>query len=518
MSFSSLEFLIFFPIVVIVFFLLAHKWRWMWLLATSCFFFCYFYYTTFDPAKIPYYSLLILSFLSVIIIDYILGISIENIKASGRGSTKPLLVLGIILPLILLFIFKYFNFIDTTIFDIARLLRLHYPQHVLKLIIPVGISYYTFQSISYLIEINRGTLKAERHFGIFSLYFLFFPKIVAGPIERPHKLIPQFYQEQKFDYQRITNGLKLIAWGFFKKLVIADRLAIIVNEIYNNTHDYWGIYFIVATVFFSIQIYCDFAGYSDIAIGTGEVLGFRLMDNFRRPFLSPSIAELWRRWHISLITWFRDYVYIPMGGNRVTKQRWRYNMFLTFFLSGIWHGANWTFVLWASLNGLYVLCSDWTSAIRKKLVLATHLDQYPRLHQNIGRINTFLLFSFAAIFFRANTISDALYIVRHLFSGIWDLMYAAASLNFGAFKQQLIIPTKITVFGFSKPAFVSETIIIILALITLLTLELLEEKTKVRALLSQKPWYVRWPLYFMLMYSILFLGIFANQQFIYFRF
>ena len=518
MSFSSIEFLIFFPVVAAVFFIISHAWRWAWLLITSIFFFGYLYYTTYDPVRIPYYIFIVLAVVSVVSIDYILGIAIESRRQNEKAVSKILLVTGIIYPLVLLLIFKYLNFLDSVVADCASLLNLQYPKHILQFMAPIGISYYTFQSISYLIEVYRGTIRAERHFGILTLYFIFFPKLIIGPIERPQNLIPQFYHEQKFEYQRIVNGLKLMAWGFFKKLVIADRLAIVVNEIFNNPNDYWGVYFIIAACFFSIQIYCDFAGYTDIAIGAGEVFGFRLMENFKRPFLAPSIADLWRRWHISLVSWFRDYVYIPLGGNRVTKLRWQYNMFLTFILSGIWHGANWTFLIWAALNGFYVLLSDWTGAFRKKIRALLHFEKFPRVHLWMGRLITFILFSFAAIFFRANTTSDALYIVRHLFTKVGATVLAAFRLDFSRVKSLLIVPTKNTIFGFSKPAFTSEMILIVSGLAVLLMLEAIQEKTRLRSLISGKPWYLRWSLYVLLLYSILFLGVFANQQFLYFKF
>lgn len=518
MSFTSIEFLVFLPLAAAIFFIIPHARRWIWLLATSVFFFCYVYYTTYDPARIPYYVFIFLSVVSVILIDYVLGISIESRRQTEKIKSRVLLVIGIIYPIVLLILFKYLNFFDSVVADCAAILHLHYPRHVLELIAPIGISYYTFQSISYLIEVHRGTIKAERHLGILSLYFIFFPKLIIGPIERPQNLIPQFYREQKFEYRRVVDGMKLMAWGFFKKLVIADRLAIVVNEVFNSPHDYWGIYFIIGACFFSIQIYCDFSGYTDIAIGAGEVFGFRLMENFRRPFLAPTIADLWRRWHISLVSWFRDYVYIPLGGNRVSKLRWQFNMFLTFILSGIWHGANWTFLIWAALNGFYVLVSDWTAPIRHTFRTLLHFEKFPRIHLWMGRLFTFLLFSFAAIFFRANSTYDALYIVRHLFTRVGATMLAFIRLDFIMVKSLLIVPTKNTIFGFSKPAFSSEMIMTVGGLAALLFIEVLQEKTRLRTLISGKPWYLRWSLYILLLYSIFFLGVFANQQFLYFKF
>jgi alginate O-acetyltransferase complex protein AlgI len=518
MSFSSIEFLVFFPVAVAVFYILPQRGRWMWLLATSCIFFAYLYYTTFDTGKIWYYSLVLFAVASFIVACYVLGILIEKTRTANPHRAKILLVAGIIYPLVLLFVFKYFNFIDTTIADVARVLRLNYPAHVLKLIIPLGISYYTLQGLSYLIEVNRGMMKAERHFGMLALYFLFFPKMVAGPFERPNKLLPQLYQLQEFDYARVTDGLKLMAWGFFKKLVIADRVAITVNEIYNNPHDYWGIYFIIANIFFSFQVYCDFSGYSDIAVGSARVMGFNLIENFRRPFLDTTTNGLWRRWHISLVAWLRDYVYIPMGGNRVSRVRWWYNIAITFLSSGLWHGANWTFIVWSGLNAFFVLFSDWTKGIRSRFRMITRLEHFPRVHTFIGRIITFILFTLSVNYFRANSLSDGFYITRHYGTGLWKLFRAALTFNLDAVKALLIIPAKNTVFGFSKPAFASEMMIATIAIIALFVVEIADEKTSIGTRLSRWPWYVRWTLYALLMYSILFLGIFANQQFIYFRF
>ncbi|HPC39376.1 MAG TPA: MBOAT family O-acyltransferase [Spirochaetota bacterium] len=521
MLFNSIDFLIFLPTVVLVYFLIPHAWRWIWLLASSCFFFGYFYYSSYVTGTTPvhYYIIIILSVLSVIIVDYIIAIMIERSASGASNKTTIYLLIGILFPLVLLFIFKYFNFFNQTISQIASFFMLNYPARILNIIVPVGISYYTFHSISYIIDVYRGQ-KAERHLGIFSLYILFFPKIVAGPIERSGMLIPQFREEHTFDYQRFTDGLKLMAWGFFKKIVIADRAAIIANEVFNNPHGYQGIYLIIACFSFIFQVYCDFSGYSDIAVGTAQLMGFKLTDNFRRPYLSTSISDLWRRWHITLISWLRDYIYIPLGGKRVARWRWQYNIMVIFLVSGIWHGANWTFIIWASLNGFYQLFSIWTEKIRERFNTLIGLTRVPRFHKALKILTTFLLFTFAGIFFRANTASDGFYIISHLHTGFGDLFKIIAALDYEKLKFFLVIQNKVTFLGFAKPAFLPEMATLALMLIVWYGVEIIQENSKqpLRTLISAKPWYVRWALYYGILFALVFLGVFANQQFIYFKF
>lgn len=519
MQFNSIEFLIFFPAVAVVYYLLPHARRWIWLLASSIFFFCYLYYISYTPENAFRYACITAALLSVILLDYFIAIQIEKSKSTGRGNPRVYLIIGVSFSLALLFLFKYLNFFNQTIAQIAGILHLHYPLNILKILVPLGISYYTFHSLSYLIEVYRGVQKPERHLGIFSLYILFFPKMVAGPIERPQNLLSQFREEHHFDYCRVMDGLKLMAWGLFKKIVIADRAAIIANEVYNRPQDYWGVYLIIATLCFIFQVYCDFSGYSDIAIGGAQVFGITLSENFRRPYLSTSIPDLWRRWHISLISWFRDYVYIPLGGNRVSRFRWQFNIFLIFFLSGIWHGANWTFVIWASLNGFYSLCSIWTESLRKKIVLFLRLAKIPAIHRAMKILMTFLLFTFAGIFFRANTTTDALYIITHLFTGIGDLLKTLLAMNYELFKSYLVIQNKTTFLGFAKPAFLPEMITLALAIVAMEIIQLIQENStrRMRDIISQKPWYVQWILYYCLVFAILFLGM-SGQQFIYFKF
>lgn len=283
-------------------------------------------------AFIPVYILVLLA---TILIDFFLAIRIEEAEDPRRKRTY--LVVAIVSTCAVLFIFKYYNFFNINLAAIAGFLNLHYPIGMLQLILPIGLSFHTFQSLSYVVEVYRGRQKTERHFGIYALYVMFYPQLVAGPIERPQNLLHQFREEHSFDYERVTSGLKLMAWGMFKKIVIADRLAGFVSVVYDKPVGFEGISVIVATVFFAFQIYCDFSGYSDIAIGAAEVMGFKLMRNFNKPYFSTSVTEFWRRWHISLSTWFRDYVYIPLGGNRVPRARWYFIIMVTFLISGLWH-------------------------------------------------------------------------------------------------------------------------------------------------------------------------------------
>src|SRR3989339_1447668 len=366
MLFNSLQFCVFFPVVTLLYFFLPHRFRWMLLLAASCLFYM---------AFIPYYICILLV---TTLVDYFVAIQLEKYEGARR---RFLIASSIVVNVGFLAFFKYFNFINTNISEFARLIHWNYSIENLAIILPIGLSFHTFQAMGYTIDVYRRQQKPERHFGIFALYVMFYPQLVAGPIERSQNLIHQFYEKHVPDYARIASGLKLMLWGLFKKVVIADRVAVVVNQVYNNPHDYSGLPFVIATVFFAFQIYCDFSGYSDIAVGAAEVMGFKLMKNFNRPYFSKSIAEFWKRWHISLSTWFRDYLYIPLGGSRTTAARWQFNLFITFLVSGLWHGANWTFVIWGALNGFYLVFSLWTADIRKRVTDATGISRLPQLHK-----------------------------------------------------------------------------------------------------------------------------------------
>src|SRR3984893_16453219 len=322
MLFNSIDFAIFFPVVVAMFFLSPQRWRVSLLLAASCFFYM---------AFIPVYIVILFV---TILIDYIAGLYIERVE--GRKKTA-LLWLSIVSTCAVLFVFKYLGLFTGSIEGVAGILGWQLPHTALNIILPIGLSFHTFQSLSYVVEVYRRRQAAEKNFVVYSTYVMFFPQLVAGPIERPYNLLHQFYEHHTFDYLRVTSGLKRMAWGFFKKVVIADRLALYVKNVYADPQHFNGLQLTIATLFFAFQIYCDFSGYSDIAIGSARVLGFRLMENFDNPYLSQSISEFWHRWHISLSTWFRDYLYIPLGGSRVGPKRWYFNLFITFLVSGLWH-------------------------------------------------------------------------------------------------------------------------------------------------------------------------------------
>lgn len=493
MLFNSFEFLIFFPVVTLLFFLLPHRFRWFLLLIASCAFYMFFR---------PIY-ILILFF--TIVIDYYAGILIEGTK--DLGQRKRFLMLSIIANVGVLAVFKYFNFLNDNISGIASWIGYENPIPYLTILLPIGLSFHTFQAMSYTFEVYRGNQAAERHFGIYSLYVMFYPQLVAGPIERPQNVIHQFHERHYFDYKQVTDGLKLMVWGLFKKVVIADRLALMVNQVYNNPKDYEGIPLIIATVFFAFQIYCDFSGYSDIAIGSAKVMGFDLMTNFKQPYFSKSIPEFWRRWHISLSTWFRDYLYIPLGGNKVAKWRWYYNIFIVFLVSGLWHGANWTYIIWGVLHGFYQIFGNITKDWRNNLAEALGLTRFPLGYKLLQIGTTFGLVSFAWIFFRAKSTSDAFYIITHLFSGVYEgTISIITNANWGREKYLYL--------GQDSYTFLLATITVIF----LIAVEYFQRSRNLRETLSNYPTAIRWGLTYLLIAGIIFLGVYRSNEFIYFQF
>jgi alginate O-acetyltransferase complex protein AlgI len=394
--FNSIQFLVFFPMVLALYFTVPQRMRWMVLLSAS-----FYFYMVFIPKFV-----LILVF--VILIDYIAGLLIER----SHGFTRRLwLILSLVCNIGVLGFFKYFNFISTNVGHVLSLLGMDAAILKLDVPLPVGLSFHVFQSMSYTIEVYRGNQKAERHLGIYSLYVMFFPQLVAGPIERPQNLIQQFKERHFCTLNNLMLGLSLALWGFFKKLVIADRLAPVVDAIYAAPGDYGGAQLLMATYAFAIQIYCDFSGYSDIAIGIACMMGIRLMTNFERPYFSKSISEFWRRWHISLSTWFRDYVYVPLGGNRVRRSRWYLNLMIVFLLSGLWHGASWTFVVWGGIHGAYLIFGVQTQTTRDRIYQGLGFSP-EHVGVRFWRICiTFHLVAFAWIFFRAQNFGQALDVI-----------------------------------------------------------------------------------------------------------
>ena len=393
MTFGSIEFLVLLATVTVLYFNLPQPLRNPLLLVASCVF-----YMWWKPA----YILLILFSAGV---DYIVARALGG--TSRPGARRALLLVSLVSNLGLLFFFKYFAFACDALKGFLGLFDVGLTPPAIEVLLPVGISFYTFQALSYTIDVYLGRIPPERRFDRLFLYVMFFPQLVAGPIERSQHLLPQFSEPKTFDYERATSGLRMVLWGLIKKMVIADSLARLVEPVYNNPTQFSGLPLVIATYAFAVQIYCDFSAYSEIAIGTARILGFSLMDNFRRPYFSKSIPEFWKRWHISLSTWFRDYVYIPLGGNRKGRPRWYFNLLATFVLSGIWHGAKWTFVAWGAYHGILMLLSVATEGLRSRV----------RLPAWVRAAVTFHLVLAGWVLFRANSLSDAGYIFSHLFQG-----------------------------------------------------------------------------------------------------
>jgi alginate O-acetyltransferase complex protein AlgI len=488
MLFNSLHFLVFFIVVTTTFFVLPHKYRWFLLLSSSCYFYM---------AFVPIY-ILILGF--TIVIDYFAGIFLENTQGKRK---KFFLIASLVANIGVLAVFKYYNFLNDNLGTLLYGMGYHNPIPYLSILLPIGLSFHTFQAMSYTIEVYRGKQKAERHFGIYSLYVMFYPQLVAGPIERPQNLLHQFYEKHSFDYGRVTDGLKLMAWGLFKKVVIADRLATVVDSVYNNPLEHTGLGLIIATIFFSFQIFCDFSGYSDMAIGAAQVMGFKLMKNFDRPYHSRSIHEFWGRWHISLSTWFRDYLYISIGGNRVSIPRWYLNLFIVFLISGLWHGANWTFVIWGALHGFYLVFALLTKNARSIVADRIGINRLPRLKNLLQTAITFTLATFAWIFFRANSVSDAFYIIKHsvtdLYSNASDILH----------RVPLDLKLGLSTFEIS---------IGVAAILSMELIHIMQNKYRMRDWINSKPLYIRWGIYHIAFLIIAFIGIFEKRQFIYFQF
>ena len=476
MLFNSFEYFIFLIAVILLYFSIPFRWRVWLLLAVS-----YFFYMSWRWQ----YGFLIFG---VTVINYLGGRLISFY--SDITKRKIVLTAVIILSIIPLFFFKYFNFLN----DSFRTLFSHNGQNYgfmgFNVILPVGISFYTLQALGYSMDVFRGSCEAEKSFARFALYVSFFPQLVAGPIERAGHLLKQFERKNHFDIIRLSQGAKLILWGLFKKVVIADNLATYVNRIYDNPDLYSGSTLLLATYFFAFQIYCDFSGYSDMAVGSARILGYDLMQNFRLPYLAPSIRDFWKRWHISLSTWFADYVYIPLGGNRVSAGRWIFNIFAVFILSGLWHGANWTFVIWGGLHAFYYLFGALFSKVMnkmKKTVLPVTLSHW------LDVLITFHLVVLAWVFFRAKTISDALMIIGRIATDLTGTLYRGAS--------QL------------------ETFMSLSMIILLIVIQVLQSKKVVTLGLevSKLPQTIRWSGYMAILFGLILLGKGSNQ-FIYFQF
>ena len=470
MLFNSLSFLLYFPIVTTAYFLTPGKWRWILLLLAS-----FWFYMSF----IPWYVLILVLAIAV---DFSAAIFIEN---SSGPKRKAWLVVSILTTVAILFVFKYFNFFADNAYRLAQLIGWNYSPWLLRLALPIGLSFHTFQSLSYVIEVYRGNFKAEKHLGIYSLYVMFYPQLVAGPIERPQHLLPQLRAYHPFNWENFTSGLLRMLWGFFKKMVVADRLSIYVNDVYSHPAAHAGLNSWLVMYFFAIQIYCDFSGYSDIAIGAGQVMGIKMAENFRQPYFAKTIQEFWHRWHISLSTWFRDYVYISLGGSRGTKLNWVFALMFTFILSGFWHGANWTFIIWGAVHGLLLLINALTRDKNKK-----------KSGNILTWFLTFNLVCLAWIFFRAPNFHDA----KIMFTNLTSFAHLKAPFN-------------------TEYESLSDMCTLILCVPFMFIVEGKFGTNPINNMISGKSTAVQWGVVWMVIFMFLSFAVFKNpQSFIYFQF
>lgn len=479
MLFNSFEFLIFLPVVFVIYHCSPKRLRWIVLLVSS-----YYFYMNWNVE----YGLLILG---TTITSFLFARLISHTSSAFRK--KLYLGFTFVVCIGVLFVFKYFTFISNSIVSLFHLFSVPLQSVTLDLLLPVGISFYTFQTLAYVVDVYRGDVEAETHFGKYATFISFFPQLVAGPIERTSNLLPQIKDPQDFSYDKAIYGIKLMAWGFFKKVAVADTFAVYVDAVYSNPTMYAGFSLVLATLLFSIQIYCDFSGYSDIAVGTAKLFGIDLMQNFNSPYFSASIREFWSRWHISLSQWFRDYLYFPLGGNRCSKWRHGFNLMVTFLVSGLWHGANGTYLIWGGLHGA-------------AQILEKHIDTKSKKATGFKKlVSTLFVFVFvtvAWVFFRAESISDAVYIIQNVLEGIRSPM--AYILN-----------------GFSSLGItLMDLVCMLLPMLLCLGLyDYFNQKTNVIYWISTLPLFVRWTIYVGLFYAIAFFRpVNSGSEFIYFQF
>lgn len=478
MIFTSIEYLVFFTVVAILYFVIPQKFRWLLLLAASCFFYM---------SLVPYYIIFVLV---IVINDYSAAICIGKY----RSRKRLFLYQSILVNLGMLFVFKYFNFFGGIAASLSALAGLGFSVPVLKILLPVGLSFYTFKSLGYVIDVYREEQIPEKHIGHYALYVLLFLEILSGPIDRGKTLLPQFNEEHKFDYSRISSGLKLAAWGVFKKVVIADKIALIINQVYGDVNHYSGTPLIITALLYSFQIYFDFSGYTDIALGCGKILGLNLPENFDLPLISRSITEFWRRWHISLSNWLKDYLYNPIA---ISTRSWGktsvvFSLFVTFLLAGIWHGAGWTFVIFGALHGGALVYEFLTRNIRKKL-----FRKIPAfIYDGICNIIAFSYLSFAFIFFRSADLAQAGYFITHLFVNV-NLKLGGYTMGLGKF----------------------ETITMLVLIVFAMFAEIYtSRKEGLVKFISAKPVIVRWGFYYAIVLLVLCFGEFGVSTFLYFKF
>jgi Predicted membrane protein involved in D-alanine export len=487
--------MIFFPIISLIYFAISQKYRWVWLLITS-----YFFYMSWNP---QYVILLAISTM----ITYTSGLLIENAnkirdKRRSLQFKKLWVFLSFASNLLILFFFKYFVFFTHTTLRIFTYLHIPLSLPTYDVLLPVGISFYTFQALSYTMDVYRKDIKAEKNFGKYALFVSFFPQLVSGPIEKSKNFLHQLNEYHSFDYIRVKNGLLLMLWGFFKKIVIADRLGQLVTTVYNNPGNYKGFEIIIATVFYAFQIYCDFSSYTDIARGSAEVFGLKLSRNFEQPYFSKSVQEFWRRWHMSLTGWFKDYLYFPLGGNRCSKLRNYINIMVVFIVSGLWHGAAINFIIWGMLHGMFQVVGKMLKPVKNKTVKALKLNPKAFGYKLVQVFLTFVLVDFAWIFFRAGTFSVAITLIKNMF-------YFNPSIFFDGSIYKLGLDQK-------------DFFVALLCLGIVIVGDLTQRTRSLRHELSHQTTIIRWSIYFTTIVIILIFGIYGpgynHQQFIYSQF
>ena len=504
--FNSWEYLVFFPIVVLIYFAIPKKIKHIWLLIASCYF-----YMCWNPKYI-----LLIGFSIVAI--YISGILLNGIvinEKSGAISPKKashrkkgIVACCFVVNLMILALFKYWNFILGNVNFALSLLHAPALKNRFSFVLPVGISFYTFQALSYTMDVYRGDIEAERDFFKYALFVSFFPQLVAGPIERSKNLLKDIQNipnKKLLDYDRITSGMTIMLYGMFLKLVIADRVAIVVNAVFDHYRDYNALTLWIAAVGFAFQIYCDFASYSTIAIGSAKVMGFTLMENFDTPYFARSIKEFWRRWHISLSTWFRDYLYFPLGGSRCSKLRKYMNLMVVFLVSGLWHGAGWHFIAWGFVHGLYQIVGDVTAPVRQRVIDLLHVKKESTPHKLFQTMLTFFMVTLAWVLFRADNLKDAGRYLYRMLTGLRPHQFFTTNLVRGRFDQL-------------------EWAILVLSLLVLLAFSLVKynQNKRVDQFLAGCPLWFRWLVLYGLLFSILIFGKYgpdySQQAFIYFQF
>lgn len=490
MEFNSLIFLLSFPLIVVLYYLLPGRGKTFWIFAASCIFYMCWNY--------KYIFLL----LSATIVTYLAGIGMD--KCRSQRQKKCILMACILFSVWILFLFKYFNMFMDTAVALGGLAGISIKKAGLDLLLPVGISFYIFQTLGYVIDVYRGDVEAEKNFVNYGAFITFFPQLVAGPIERSGNLLKQMKEEHHLNPRECVEGFSRMLWGYFQKVVIADRIAVIVTAVYDDYMSYSGVYIVAATVLFAFQIYCDFDGYTNIAIGAAKILGFDLMTNFNAPYFARSVADFWHRWHISLSSWFRDYLYIPLGGNRRGQRKKYRNLMITFLVSGLWHGANWTYVIWGGLHGAYqVMENMWKNRFHDKR-LSEKGKGNEKAAAFLQWIGTFLAVDFAWLFFRAASVKDAFSMIGRIFGEfrIGDILNREMAVSLGLEMGNIIVLS--------------------IALCILFLSDFLKDKGRIYKKIWQLPVALRWIVLYIAMFGILIFGYYGPEynasQFIYFQF